>query len=124
MSAKVTVIVYILICFEVGVLLAILPWTAYWDDNFFRYFLASRLHAPWLANFLQSGYVRGAVTGLGALNVFAGLRDIFKFRESVHALAALEAPLAEADKSVAVEPTVTPPITLSDHRPPSVPPGS
>ena len=42
MSAKVTVIVYILICFEVGVLLAILPWTSYWDDNFFLYFLTGR----------------------------------------------------------------------------------
>jgi hypothetical protein len=122
MSAKVTVIVYILICFEVGVLLTILPWTSYWHDNFFLYFLTSKLQAPGLYAFLQSGYVRGAVTGLGVLNVLAGLRDIFKFRESVHALATLEAPPVEAVDLVAVEPTAPSTITLSDHQPPRVPP--
>ena len=124
MSAKVTVIVYILICFEVGVLLAILPWTSYWDDNFFLIFLTGRLHSTSLAAFLQSGYVRVSVTVLGLLNFFAGLRDIIKFRESVYALASLDVPPAAAAEPVAVEPTVNPSITLPDHRPPSVPPQS
>ena len=125
MSAKVTVIVYILICFEVGVLLAILPWTSYWDDNFFLYFLTSKLNAPSLVTFLQSGYARGAVTGLGLLNVLAGVRDIIKFQESVHALALLEAPLAEPINPVTpvtIDSTVAPSITLPDNRPPSAPP--
>lgn len=131
MSAKVTVIVYILICFEVGVLLAILPWTSYWDDNFFLYFLTSKLNAPGLVTFLQSGYARGAITGLGALNVLAGMRDIIKFQESVHALASLEAPLTEPVNLVnpvtPVAPIIldsTPSITLPDNRPPSAPPNN
>jgi hypothetical protein len=124
MSAKVTVIVYILICFEVGVLLGILPWTSYWDDNFFLYFLSSRLHAPGLVTFLQSGYVRGAVTGLGVLNLLAGLRDLFKFSESVQALAMIGTSSAETSGLVPVDSTTTPSITLSDHQPPSVPPQS
>ena len=122
MSAKVTVIVYILICFEVGVLLAILPWTSYWDDNFFLYFLTSKLNAPSLVTFLQSGYARGAVTGLGVLNVLAGVRDIIKFQESVHALALLEAPLTEPSTSITVD--STPSTTLPDNRPPSAPPNN
>jgi hypothetical protein len=44
MSAKVTAIIYILICFEVGILLVILPWTPYWDDNFFLNYITSKLH--------------------------------------------------------------------------------
>ena len=32
--------------------------------------------------------VRGAVTGLGAINILAGLRDVIKFRESVRVLMA------------------------------------
>ncbi len=121
MSAKVTVIVYILICFEVGVLLAILPWTSYWDDNFFLYFLTSKLNAPSLVTFLQSGYARGAITGLGVLNVLAGVRDIIKFQESVETLASLEAPLPEPANSITID--STPSITLPDNRPPSAPPG-
>src|SRR5262249_55844054 len=89
MSAKITVIVYILICFEVGTLLLILPWSPYWEDNFFLYYITSKLNASWVPTLLTSGYVRGAVTGLGALNILAGLRDILKFRESVAALVAL-----------------------------------
>jgi len=89
MSAKITVIVYILICFEVGALLLILPWSPYWEDNFFLHYITGKLNASWVPTFLTSGYVRGAVTGLGALNILAGLRDIFKFRESVAALVAL-----------------------------------
>ena len=90
LSAKITVIVYILICFEVGFMLLILPWTRYWDDNFFLYFITGKLNSPGLLAFLTSGWVRGAVTGLGVINILAGLRDIWKFRESVRALSAHE----------------------------------
>ncbi|MGH9842631.1 MAG: hypothetical protein ACREEM_28135 [Blastocatellia bacterium] len=110
MSAKITVIVYILICFEVGILLLVLPWTQFWDDNFFLFFLTGKLNASWLPGFLTSGYVRGAVTGLGALNILAGLWDTFKFRESVNRLAATESPFQEELPA------------LSDHQPPSIPP--
>ena len=118
MSAKITVIVYILICFEVGFLLIILPWTQYWEDNFFLYFITGKLNASWLPTFLTSGYVRGAVSGLGVLNILAGLRDILKFRDSVRALLIL----GEPKKVSVVDAPTQPPITLSDQQPPSVPP--
>jgi hypothetical protein len=92
MSAKVTAIIYILICFEVGILLIILPWTPYWDDNFFLNYITGKLQMTGLATFLQTGYVRGAVSALGIVNILAGLRDMFRFRESVHAIAALDSP--------------------------------
>jgi hypothetical protein len=130
MSVKITVIVYILICLEVGLLLVVLPWTPYWNENLFLDFINSRLHAAWLSAALQSGYVRGAVTGLGALNIMAGLRDVFRFRDSVQALTAWESlpdsgSVAAAVSSVssgASESGVTSSIDLSDHQPPRVPP--
>ncbi len=124
MSAKVTVIVYILICFEVGILLIILPWKPFWEDNFFLYFITSKLNAPWILTFMTSGYMRGAVTGLGVLNILAGLRDIFSFRESVNALAALGNLPPENEKESPVEAAAQPTAALSDHRPPSLPPQS
>jgi hypothetical protein len=122
MSAKITVIVYILICFEVGILLLILPWTQYWEENVFLYFITGKLNAPWIERFLTSGYMRGAVTGLGVLNILAGMRDIFKFHESVQALASLGATPQEGMNSTVVETATNPPITLSDKRPPGTPP--
>lgn len=83
MSAKLSVILYIIICFEIGALLAILPWTDYWENNFFLFFLSAKFHANGLIAFVQSGYVRGAVSGLGLLNILLGFMEIFQFRQSV-----------------------------------------
>lgn len=129
MSAKITVIVYILICFEVGILLIFLPWTQYWEDNFFLYFMTGKLNAPWLPTILTSGYAKGVVTGLGALNILAGLRDIFKFRESVHALLSMsESKKGESKKENAKLGVADVPaqasIALPDQQPPGIPPQS
>ena len=123
LSAKITVIVYILICFEVGIMLLILPWTRYWDDNFFLYFVTGKLNSPGLFSFLTSGWVRGAVTGLGIVNILAGLRDVLKFRESVRTLSGHESypvppPAANPVDGIATYQAVN----LPDHRPPSAPP--
>ncbi|HMV48136.1 MAG TPA: hypothetical protein PLD20_15295 [Blastocatellia bacterium] len=132
MSAKITVVVYILISFEIGILLMIIPWKPYWDDNFFLYFITGKLHAAWMATFLKHKLVRGAVSGLGVLNILAGIYDIIKFRESVRKLSALGEDVVAApamDNVEAVKKEVTPIETatsaaaaVSDHRPPSVPP--
>jgi hypothetical protein len=98
MSAKISVIVYILICLEVGVLLAYLPWSPLWYENFFLSFAVNKLHASWIVPILQSGYVKGAVSALGLVNILAGLRDIFKFRESVRQLTELDVPSSNATK--------------------------
>jgi hypothetical protein len=53
----------ILILFELGVVLAILPWMQVWE---FNYFLGQY---PMLRPILLHSSFRGAVTGLGALDV-------------------------------------------------------
>jgi len=115
MPAKITVIVYILICLEVGILLILLPWSPYWDDNFFLYFITGKLHADWLAEFLLSGYVRGAVTALGVLNVLAGLWEAYKFKDSVRRFSSWEGNRSENSRKSTQEAS-----DLSDHRQASV----
>jgi hypothetical protein len=63
---------------EVGLLLLVLPWSVFWDRN---YFVSAW---PELRPILTSNFVRGAVTGLGVVNLFAGLADlvlVFSIRE-------------------------------------------
>jgi hypothetical protein len=56
--------------FEVGLLLVIVPWSTFWDRNAF-------LEAfPAVYRWTRSEYVRGAVSGLGALNLGAGLVEL------------------------------------------------
>ena len=56
--------------FEAGLLLIILPWTVLWDRN---YLLAA---VPWVHELVQNPYVRGAVSGLGLVNVGLGVAEI------------------------------------------------
>lgn len=87
MSAKLTIIFFILICFEIGVLLIILPWVPNpsWSENYLLVLAADNLRWPSLAMVMKSGYVRGAVTGLGILNIMLGVLEIINFKKTARA---------------------------------------
>jgi hypothetical protein len=52
------------VCFlEIGVLLIVIPWTSFWDQNVF---IES---SPWLKMMFNNHFVRGAVSGLGTINI-------------------------------------------------------
>jgi hypothetical protein len=63
-------LLYVAFFFEVGLLLVVLPWSAFWDSNYF-------VRAwPSLRQVLADDFVRGGVSGLGVLNVLAGLSEL------------------------------------------------
>jgi hypothetical protein len=49
--------------FEIGIVLAVVPWSIYWDRNYFAETI------PVLHAVVTNNFVRGAVTGLGFLNL-------------------------------------------------------
>jgi hypothetical protein len=53
----------VVLCFEMGALLLYLPWSVYWDQN---YFLS---HFPSLIPVLLHPSFRGAVSGVGVLDI-------------------------------------------------------
>ena len=85
MSAKLTIIFFIMICFETGVLLVILPWLNYpsWNENYLLILATEKMHAPMLARIMTSGYMRGAVTGVGLLNIMLGVWEIINYNRTV-----------------------------------------
>ena len=56
--------------FEVGLLLVIIPWSTFWDQN------AVLEAIPAVYRWTRSEFVRGAISGVGALNVGAGLAEL------------------------------------------------
>ncbi|MGE0393443.1 MAG: hypothetical protein AB7I25_05725 [Vicinamibacterales bacterium] len=62
-------VLLIVLLLEVGLLLTVVPWSSYWDRNYFTQ------GTPWLRRALGSNYVRGAVTGLGLINLAAAVAD-------------------------------------------------
>jgi len=71
---KVAAIVFITICLEIGFFLLIFPWTEYWDGNYFIG-LAPRLGRLW-----ENWYLRGAISGLGLVNVYISVLEVFRLR--------------------------------------------
>jgi ABC-type transport system involved in cytochrome c biogenesis permease subunit len=59
--------------FEAGLVLLIIPWSIYWEQNYFVQAL------PAVQAFITNDFVRGAVSGLGVVNLLAGFREIWTF---------------------------------------------
>jgi hypothetical protein len=55
---------------EVGLLLVLVPWSPFWERN---YFLAAY---PALHSIFGNNYVRGAVSGLGVVNLLMGFKEL------------------------------------------------
>jgi hypothetical protein len=81
-------LVYVAFFFEVGLLLLVLPWSAFWERNYFV------VTWPVIRPFLTNNFVRGAVTGLGAVNVFAGMADLLLVFSSRERRDLIDGPLA------------------------------
>jgi hypothetical protein len=53
----------------VGIVLLIAPWTSLWDANYM-------LHPnPWLRSVVLSAFTRGAVSGLGLVNIVLAFEE-------------------------------------------------
>jgi hypothetical protein len=71
---KLGILLFILVCFEVGVFLVVFPWMNYWGNNS----IASL--APWVRAIWDSAYFRGALSGIGLLNIYISLAEVFRLR--------------------------------------------
>jgi hypothetical protein len=110
MSAKLSVIFYIILCLEIGIVLTLLPWIPQgflglsdWGNNYFLLYAARKTGFYGLQGVVASGWVRGAVTGLGILNLGMAFWEIFHFRQTLDALRGNMAP-ATAPKKDATPP--------------------
>ena len=67
-------LIFIVFCMELGMFLVIFPWSDFWDRSFF-FSLAPQWSLYW-----DNAYLRGAVSGLGLVNVYISLVEIFRLR--------------------------------------------
>lgn len=93
MAAKLSVVFYILLCLEVGIVLTVLPWyspfgLSDWGDNFFLLYAAQKTGLYSLQHAVASGWVRGAVTGLGLINLGAAVWEIAHFHQTINSASA------------------------------------
>ena len=99
MASRLTVIFFIVLCLEAGVVLTVAPWVQWfgmgdWGDNYFLVYAAHKTGIVGLQRVVASGWVRGAVTGLGLLNLAMAFWETFHFRQTVRRLQGADAPPA------------------------------
>ena len=98
MIEKLTVIFFIALCLLLGFYLILSPWDALfgpWGENYLLVFLTDRTGLPILQKAVASTWVRGAVTGLGLLNLVIAAWEAVHFSQSVKMLR----DSSESDKS-------------------------
>jgi hypothetical protein len=77
MANKLLVMVFIFFCFELGFFLIVFPWSQYWENNLFLFYL------PAIRELVLNNYFRGAVSGLGIVDIALGLWEAMHFRVAV-----------------------------------------
>ena len=70
-------VAFILFCFEIGLFLIFLPWSSLWESN------ALLAYSISLRTFFLNNFVRGAVSGLGLIDVALGLSELAIFWKSL-----------------------------------------
>ena len=71
---KVWAVLLITFCMEIGFFLVIFPWTDFWESNYF-----SSLIPEWRRHW-DNMYARGAISGLGVVNLWISFAEIFRLR--------------------------------------------
>lgn len=60
---------------ELGMILVVIPWTPVWTQN------SLLTGYPALKMITDHGFVRGAVSGLGLINIWIGISDAVRYKE-------------------------------------------
>ena len=86
MIEKLTVIFFIVLCLLLGLYLTLSPWDTLfgnWAENYLLVFVSDAAGFPVLQKTVSSNWFRGAVTGLGVLNLLIAFWEAAHFNQSV-----------------------------------------
>jgi len=76
MWRRLQTVVFALFCLEMGIVLLLFPWSSLWDRNYFFSL------APQWAEIFASSYLRGAISGVGLVNVGIAVAEAWGLRSS------------------------------------------
>jgi hypothetical protein len=68
--SRLTPILLVIYFLEVGLFLLVVPWSQFWERNFFSSLL------PWLTPIVGSAYTRGAISGVGVVMLAAAIAEL------------------------------------------------
>ncbi len=72
---RIFLIIFVLLCIEVGLVLVAVPWTSAWSDN------GLLVNLPRFKALLRLGFVRGIISGIGVLDIWIGIWEAVHYRD-------------------------------------------
>ncbi len=69
---KLSALLFVALCLELGLFLFVYPWSPYWERNYFSA-LTPKWEGVW-----RSSYVRGAVSGIGLLDIYIFWTELYR----------------------------------------------
>ena len=63
----------VVICFEIGVFLVVFPWMDAWGRN-----SLPLMTTPYMIGIWESNYFRGALSGLGLINIWISFQEMLR----------------------------------------------
>ncbi|HLH08624.1 MAG TPA: hypothetical protein VKW78_15405 [Terriglobales bacterium] len=74
---RISMVVFVVFCIELGIFIAVLPWISVWNQNLFM------LTHPAVRDFLTQNFVRGSISGLGVIDVWIGIWEAVHYHDPV-----------------------------------------
>jgi hypothetical protein len=96
---KLVGMLFVILCFEVGIFLIAYPWSHYWNSNYFSWL------SPGWRELWVNPFFRGAVSGLGLVNLYLSVMEVFRLQELSAALRKAERRLEE-DGNARTDPAI------------------
>lgn len=72
---RLSLVILVIFCIELGMLLAVLPWTPVWMNN------SLVADSPTLKAIFQGDFVRGLVTGCGLVDIWIGIWEAVHYKD-------------------------------------------
>lgn len=75
--SRLLTILYVIVCFEMGVFLFVLPWLSIWTRNYFvgHYSLVSAIALNY--------FFRGAISGIGLADIWLAVYELWRLRKNL-----------------------------------------
>lgn len=74
---RISMVVFVVFCIELGMFIAVLPWISVWNQNIVV------LTHPALRDFLNQNFVRGAISGMGIVDLWIGIWEAVHYRDPI-----------------------------------------
>jgi hypothetical protein len=70
-------LLFVIFCFEIGVFLLVFPWLDPWNNNWVA-------DMRWMTQVWDNPYFRGALSGLGLLNIYISFVEVFRLKRALY----------------------------------------